>query len=126
MNKLKPAELFTLEVYARERPAFRARVIAHKRLRQVAVGPNCTWCFEDRLTIQYQIQEMLRTERIFEAEGIDGELSAYNPLIPDGGNWKVTESQLDGAGGATLKRLPAHRAFWFGWYAAYPGTRLVK
>ena len=90
MNKLKPSELFTLEAYARERPAFRARVIDHKRLRQVAVGPNCTWCFEDRLTIQYQIQEMLRTERIFEAEGIVEELSAYNPLIPDGGNWKVT------------------------------------
>lgn len=90
MNKLKPAELFTLETYARERPAFRTRVIEHKRLRQVAVGPNCTWCFEDRLTIQYQIQEMLRTERIFESEGIQGELNAYNPLIPDGRNWKVT------------------------------------
>jgi hypothetical protein len=90
MQKLKPSELYTLETYARERPAFRARVIEHKRLRQVAVGPNTTWCFEDRLTIQYQVQEMLRTERIFEAEGIHDELGAYNPLIPDGRNWKVT------------------------------------
>jgi Protein of unknown function (DUF3501) len=90
MNKLTPGELFTLESYARERSAFRARVIEHKRLRQVALGANCTWCFEDRLTIQYQVQEMLRTERIFEAEGILEELNAYNPLIPDGRNWKVT------------------------------------
>lgn len=90
MQKLKPGDLLTLEAYARERPSFRARVIEHKRLRQVAVGPNCTWCFEDRLTIQYQIQEMLRTERIFESEGIASELNAYNPLIPDGSNWKVT------------------------------------
>ena len=90
MQKLKPSELFTLEAYARERPAFRARVIEHKRQRQVAIGPNTTWCFEDRLTIQYQVQEMLRTERIFEVEGIHDELGAYNPLIPDGRNWKVT------------------------------------
>jgi hypothetical protein len=90
MKKLSPSDLFPLEQYARERQAFRARVIAHKKLRQVPVGPNTTWCFEDRLTIQYQVQEMLRTERIFEPEGIAGELDAYNPLIPDGRNWKVT------------------------------------
>ena len=79
-----------LEQYARERPAFRERVLAHKRARQLQVGPNVTWLFEDRLTVQYQIQEMLRIERIFEPEGIAEELAAYNPLIPDGSNWKVT------------------------------------
>jgi hypothetical protein len=90
MNKLAPADLMSLEQYARERPAFRTRVLAHKGERQLAVGPNVTWCFEDRLTVQYQVQEMLRTERIFEPEGIADELSAYNPLIPDGSNWKAT------------------------------------
>jgi hypothetical protein len=80
----------TLEHCARERDAFRAKVLAHKRSRTVAVGPNMTWVFEDRLTIQYQVQEMLRIERIFEPLGIQQELDAYNPLIPDGGNWKVT------------------------------------
>ena len=90
MNKLVPGDLMTLEQYARERPAFRARVLEHKGARQLAVGPNATWCFEDRLTVQYQVQEMLRVERIFEPEGIDAELGAYNPLIPDGSNWKVT------------------------------------
>ena len=79
-----------LEQYARERTAFRARVLDHKRARQLQVGPNTTWSFEDRLTIQYQVQEMLRVERIFEPEGIAAELAAYNPLIPDGTNWKVT------------------------------------
>jgi hypothetical protein len=90
MNKLSVSDLFTLEHYARERPAFRAKVLEHKRARQLAIGPNTTWLFEDRLTIQYQVQEMLRAERIFEPEGIEEELSAYNPLIPDGHNWKVT------------------------------------
>jgi hypothetical protein len=90
MNKLVASDLFSLERYARERPAFRTRVLDHKRDRQVAVGPNVTWLFEDRLTIQYQVQEMLRAERIFEPEGIEEELESYNPLIPDGGNWKVT------------------------------------
>jgi hypothetical protein len=80
----------SLEQYARERPAFRTRVLEHKRARQLGVGPNATWCFEDRLTVQYQVQEMLRAERIFEPEGVAEELAAYNPLIPDGSNWKVT------------------------------------
>ncbi len=80
----------TLEQYARERAAFRTRVLAHKRHRQLQVGSNTTWSFEDRLTVQYQVQEMLRVERIFEPEGIADELAAYNPLIPDGSNWKVT------------------------------------
>ena len=90
MQKLAPNDLYSLEQYARERTQFRARVLTHKRERQLAVGPHTTWCFEDRLTIQYQVQEMLRAERIFEPEGIAEELESYNPLIPDGRNWKVT------------------------------------
>ena len=90
MGKLAVTDLMPLEQYARERPAFRARVLEHKATRKLAVGPNCTWLFEDHLTVQYQVQEMLRTERIFEPAGIAEELGAYNPLIPDGSNWKVT------------------------------------
>jgi len=83
-------QLFSLEQYARQRPAFRAQVMAHKKNRQVPVGPNATLYFEDKLTMQYQVQEMLRLERIFEPEAIQGELDVYNPLIPDGSNWKAT------------------------------------
>src|SRR5579871_4033139 len=90
MQQLRPADLMSLEAYARERPAFRARVLAHKAARQLALGSHARWLFEDRLTVQYQVQEMLRTERIFEPEGIAAELAAYNPLVPDGRNWKVT------------------------------------
>ncbi len=90
MRKLNETDLLSLERYSRERADFRARVMAHKRNRQLAIGPNTMWLFEDRLTVQYQVQEMLRTERIFEAEGIAEELAAYNPLIPDGRNWKAT------------------------------------
>jgi hypothetical protein len=79
-----------LEQYAKDRPRLRSAVIAHKQLRNVQVGPNMTWCFEDFTTIRYQVLEMLRAERIFESEGIQGEIDAYNPLIPDGRNWKVT------------------------------------
>jgi len=89
-GKLRPEDLFSLEQYAKQRPEFRSRMIAHKRVRTLQCGPNATWLFEDRLTVQYQVQEMLRIERIFEAEGIADELGAYNPLIPDGSNWKVT------------------------------------
>jgi len=80
----------SLEQYAAERARLRSEVIAHKQARNVQVGPNMTWCFEDYTTIRYQILEMLRAERIFESDGIQGELDAYNPLIPDGNNWKVT------------------------------------
>ena len=90
MEKLTRADLYPLEEYARIRPDFRAKVMAHKRDRQVAVGPHATLYFEDRLTMQYQVQEMLRAERIFEAEGIVEELATYNPLIPDGSNLKAT------------------------------------
>lgn len=90
MTKLSRADLMSLEQYAEQRSAFREKVIAHKAVRKIALGPNATLYFEDRLTIQYQIQEMLRVERIFEAVGIEEELEAYNPLIPDGSNWKAT------------------------------------
>jgi hypothetical protein len=90
MQKLARQDLMSLEQYAAERARLRSEVIAHKQLRTLQVGPNMTWCFEDRTTIRYQILEMLRAERTFEAEGIQGELDAYNPLIPDGSNWKVT------------------------------------
>jgi hypothetical protein len=89
-GQLTAEDLYPLEQYAKLRREFRARVIEHKKHRQVAVGRNATLHFEDRLTIQYQVQEMLRIERIFEPEGIAEELSAYNPLIPDGSNWKAT------------------------------------
>jgi hypothetical protein len=90
MQKLARADLMSLEQYSEQRPRLRSEVIAHKQLRNVAVGPNMTWCFEDRTTIRYQILEMLRAERIFESDGIQAELDTYNPLIPDGNNWKVT------------------------------------
>jgi hypothetical protein len=88
--QLRPEDLLSLERYARERVNFRRRVIAHKKHRTLHCGPNATWSFEDRLTVQYQVQEMLRIERIFETEGIAAELATYNPLIPDGSNWKAT------------------------------------
>jgi Protein of unknown function (DUF3501) len=90
MEKLTVEQLFSLEQYARRRNEFRTQVMEHKNRRRLAVGPNMTWCFEDRLTIQYQIQEMLRAEKVFEPDGINEELASYNPLIPDGSNWKAT------------------------------------
>ncbi len=90
MPQLTRDDLYSLEQYASRRPAFRAQVLAHKKLRTVHIGPHMTLIFEDRLTVQYQVQEMLRIERIFEAAGIEDELGAYNPLIPDGSNLKGT------------------------------------
>ena len=90
MQKLTREDLYSLEQYSDLRDEFRQQVMAHKRNRRVALGTNAALYFEDRLTMQYQVQEMLRIERIFEAEGIDEELDAYNPLIPDGSNWKAT------------------------------------
>jgi len=83
-------DLFSLEKYARVRPEFRARVIAHKKNRRLPIGAHATLYFEDALTMQYQVQEMLRLERMFEPELIQEELDVYNPLIPDGHNWKAT------------------------------------
>ena len=88
--KLTRSDLWSLEEYASRRQTFRAEVIAHKKLRNIALGPHATLYFEDRLTMRYQIQEMLRVERIFEAAEIEEELASYNPLIPDGSNWKAT------------------------------------
>ena len=90
MQTLSRENLMSLEQYAVARLAFRAEALAHKRDRMVPIGPYVTLYFEDRLTMQYQVQEMLRIERVFESEGIEDELKAYNPLIPDGSNWKAT------------------------------------
>jgi len=90
MPQLTPADLLSLEAYAKARPAIRAKIMAHKKNRTVHLGDHVTLIFEDSLTISYQVQEMLRAERIFEQEGIQEELDAYNPLIPDGSNWKAT------------------------------------
>jgi hypothetical protein len=90
MPQIERSSLLTLEAYARERPEFRARVMAHKKNRAASLGDHMTLIFEDELTIRYQVQEMLRVERIFEAQGIEDELAAYNPLIPDGRNLKAT------------------------------------
>ncbi|VAW78330.1 Hypothetical protein i Rubrerythrin cluster [hydrothermal vent metagenome] len=90
MEKLIRSDLYSLEQYAETRTEFRAQVIAHKKNRRVPLGDIAALYFEDRLTMRYQVQEMLRVERIFEAEGIEAELNAYNPLIPDGSNLKAT------------------------------------
>ena len=90
MPKITADSLMTLEAYAKARPDYRAKVIAHKKSRSLPLGGHITLLFEDELTIRYQVQEMLRVERIFEEDGIRDELDAYNPLIPDGRNWKAT------------------------------------
>ncbi|MFT4581076.1 MAG: hypothetical protein ACI8XZ_000812 [Gammaproteobacteria bacterium] len=90
MENITRQDLMPLEKYHEQRGDFRRTVMAHKATRQIAIGPHATLYFEDRLTVQYQIQEMLRVERIFEAAAIEEELAAYNPLIPDGTNWKAT------------------------------------
>jgi hypothetical protein len=90
MARLSHNDLYSLEEYARIRPEFRARVIEHKKHRRLPIGPHAALYFEDELTMQYQVQEMLRIERIFEPDGIQDELDVYNPLIPDGMNWKAT------------------------------------
>ena len=87
---IERSSLLTLEAYAKQRAQFRAKVMEHKKRRTVRLGGHVTLQFEDELTIRYQVQEMLRAERIFEEEGIQEELDAYNPLIPDGVNWKAT------------------------------------
>ena len=90
MPAITRESLMSLEDYAKARPDFRARVMEHKKNRKVSLGDHVTLHFEDELTMRYQIQEMLRAERIFEEEGIQDELDAYNPLVPDGTNWKAT------------------------------------
>lgn len=90
MEKLSRESLWSLEEYSTKRNDFRDQVMAHKRNRQLPLGTNATLYFEDALTMKYQVQEMLRIERLFEADDIQAELEAYNPLIPDGSNWKAT------------------------------------
>ena len=90
MPQIKRESLMTLEAYAKARKEFRAKVIEHKKRRTVHLGEHVTLLFEDELTVRYQVQEMLRIERIFEEAGIDDELQAYNPLVPDGTNFKAT------------------------------------
>ena len=90
MHRITRDSLMTLEAYSRARSEFRARVMAHKKNRMLHLGEHITLIFEDELTIRYQIQEMLRVERVFEEAGIQDELDAYNPLVPDGSNWKAT------------------------------------
>jgi hypothetical protein len=111
MQPLNVSDLMSLEQYARERPALRARLIEHRRRRALALGPHCTWSFEDRLTVQYQVQEMLRAERIFEPAGIAEELAAYNPLIPDGTNLKATVMLEYPDAAERAQRLVALRGF---------------
>mgnify|MGYP000960385177 CR=1 FL=1 len=89
-SPLKRSDLMSLEQYSQKRSDFRNKVIAHKKNRRVGIGPHLFLYFEDRLTVQYQVQEMLRIEKIFESAGIEEELEAYNPLIPDGRNFKAT------------------------------------
>ena len=116
MEKLSRDKLWPLEAYAVERQAFRAQVIAHKKVRRVPLGPHATLLFEDFLTMKYQVQEMLRVERIFEPHAIEEEIAAYNPLIPDGNNWKATfliEYEDVEERAAALARMPGveHRVW---------------
>lgn len=90
MNKLTVADIGTLHQYQQQRPALRQAIIAHKRNRRIALGPNATLHFEDYLTMKYQVQEMMRAENLHSGEEIAQELAAYNPLIPDGSNLKCT------------------------------------
>ncbi len=112
--KLTAADLYSLEEYASRRAAFRARVLEHKRARSVAIGPNMRLLFEDRLSVHYQIQEMLRIENVASTAGIEDELAAYNPLIPDGSNLKATcmiefaDPDVRARELATLRRIENH------------------
>ncbi len=116
MNKLKRDDLLTLEAYAGCRDKFRQEVMRHKAIRQIQLGEHIRLLFEDRLTMQYQIQEMLRVERIFEAEAIQEELDTYNPLIPDGSNWKATMmieyNEVDERREALAEMIGVERKVW--------------
>ena len=120
--------LLTLEAYAKERSAFRARVLAHKRNRIVHLGPHVTLLFEDELTIRYQIQEMLRIEKTFDESGIQQEVDAYNPLVPDGSNLKATmllEYEDADARHAALAQLRGIEDHVFMRVAGFPVVRAV-
>ncbi len=117
MTQLSHADLYSLEEYSRIRQEFRSRVIEHKKSRRLAIGPHAALYFEDKLTMQYQIQEMLRIERIFEQQGIQDELDVYNPLIPDGSNWKATfmveYNDVEARKQALAKLIGIENAIWF-------------
>jgi len=116
MAQLSHEDLYSLEEYARTREEFRAKVMAHKKNRRVPIGPNAALYFEDALTMQYQVQEMLRIERIFEQQGIQDELDVYNTLIPDGLNWKATFmvefGDVDERRAALAQMLGIDKAVW--------------
>ena len=116
MEQLKKSDLYSLEKYATLRDDFRAEVMAHKKLRYIQLGENLRLLFEDRMTMQYQVQEMLRIEKIFEADGINEELEAYNPLIPDGENLKavmmIEFSDVDERKDALAKLIGVERETW--------------
>jgi len=116
MSKLTHDNLYSLEQYSRLRNEFRAKVMEHKKNRRVAIGDHAALYFEDQLTMQYQVQEMLRIERIFEAEGIQEELDVYNPLIPDGMNWKATfmieYDDVQERKAALARMIGIERALW--------------
>ncbi len=90
MSKLTRKDLYSLEEYTEKRDDYRKKIMAHKENRRLELGDNLLLSFEDKLIMQYQVQEMLKAEKIFDAAGIEEELGAYNPLIPDGTNWKAT------------------------------------
>ncbi|MCG8487778.1 MAG: DUF3501 family protein [Chromatiales bacterium] len=117
MTQLSHEDLYSLEEYSRIRQEFRTRVIDHKKSRRLAIGPHAALYFEDELTMQYQIQEMLRIERIFEHQGIQDELDVYNPLIPDGTNWKATfmmeYDDVEERKQALAKLIGIENAIWF-------------
>ena len=116
MEQLKRSDLYSLENYAVIRDEYRAEVMAHKKLRHLQLGENLRLLFEDRMTMQYQVQEMLRIEKIFDAEGIEDELGAYNPLIPDGQNLKaimmIEFSDVEERKGALAKLIGIERKTW--------------
>ena len=127
MDKLKKSDLYSLENYAVIRDEFRAEVMKHKKLRYIQLGENLRLLFEDRMTMQYQVQEMLRIEKIFEAEGIEEELDAYNPLIPDGQILKavmmIEFSDVEERKGALAKLIGVEREIWLqveGFDKVYP------
>ncbi len=116
MNKLTHSDLYSLEEYAKNRDSFRQKVIDHKKDRRLPLGEHAALYFEDVLTMQYQIQEMLRIERIFEQKGVQEELDVYNPLIPDGTNWKATfmmeYEDVDERRRALAKLIGIERSLW--------------
>jgi hypothetical protein len=127
MEQLQRQHLYSLEDYATMRDKFRADVMVHKKLRQIELGPNVRLLFEDRMTMQYQVQEMLRIEKIFEADGIQEELDAYNPLIPDGRNLKATMmvefSDVEERKAALARLIGVERKIWLqvdGFEKVYP------